>query len=620
MSQPSDQTVPSAEGSDYPQKIISNQRQDETEELDLLVTQLLALEATSTPVQVTDESDSTRVVFTSLPNEIILHIFKETTPPWHEYDPSTIQGAHNPWLEALRTRKALSLVSKSTLGPARIVLYGDIVIRRMGQIPALARTLRVTGDGTFHGDVAHLVRSIRIEQCPVLATYKQTIRECVSVILKRCTQLRSFSYHPHPAFPFIDNVPELDPEVVDGYYYNPMWLVSRDGPLLHPLSSTLKSLVLTIPLSQTTVTAVHHLFHNTYTLSSLVLAATEIERDLNLPELMRFPVIRMHSLCSLEIDAGYPDLLEYVVSRWEIPCLTQLTLLRCTEYPTSFLHTFAAHLTFLHFYVCTRRAIRSFSQDQIENLPRVCPALVHLVIPELQCGPLTLHSSTLQFLDVWAVSVRASTLSSSEHACAVVRARLLNPASHVPYLHCARLLLTVYTSYPRSDLPSLETCFRGPDWPRICHPTLVSTRSHGPLFIRFSGTWVAQFAWGLGSADHPKVRRRKDEEGYTENWPSINPALRMDDWFNRVLRESDRNVGIAHDSDSDSDDSDDEKRGVDAEEALLRSQQYDSHESDSGSDGESASGDDREDPEAILDEFTRSQNTRYHMHSLLDTN
>ncbi|OJT05122.1 hypothetical protein TRAPUB_4083 [Trametes pubescens] len=462
----------------------------------------------SSSVHTTIASDGARSAFLHLPDEILLQIFREILFPRYECDPSILHVGHSPWLETLRTKKALTLVSKAVLGPARTILYEDIVLRRMGQIPALARTLKATRESALYGDVTHLIRSIRIDHCPILVSCTQAIYDSLNVILRRCSQLRSFSYHPHREFPFSDYVVGEPGAFTAEGFSSPMWLITRYGPLQHPLSSSLRSLDLAIPFSQKTLIGVHDLLGSASALTSLKLSATSIERHFSLRGPMNMPIVQFPYLTKLTIEGGHPDLPDYFASRWHMPRLTELTLLKCTGYPAALFRAHGAHLTFLHIYflhlwVGDRDAIASFSKEQIENLPRICPALVHLVIPDPQCGPLTLRSSTLRFLDVWVASVDTSVLSSPELACAAARDRLLSPASHVPSLSRARLLLTEFV--PWHSQSTLKSRFRQPDWPRICHPALIPRDSHEVLFFCFPGTWVAQFAWGFGYAEHPQM-------------------------------------------------------------------------------------------------------------------
>ncbi|RPD58026.1 hypothetical protein L226DRAFT_467302 [Lentinus tigrinus ALCF2SS1-7] len=140
-----------------------------------------------------------QLTLAALPAELVLNIFKATVGPLHERDSSIVHGRHNPWLCELRTKLALPLVCRATLTTGMCVLYEDVVIRRMGQIPALARTLRSpTGLGC-------LIRSIRIDSCPVWTRCSLVVQEDLQFILAQCTALRSFCHRPHPQFSFLQH-------------------------------------------------------------------------------------------------------------------------------------------------------------------------------------------------------------------------------------------------------------------------------------------------------------------------------------------------------------------------------------------------------------------------------
>ncbi|KAI0757939.1 hypothetical protein C8Q74DRAFT_289204 [Fomes fomentarius] len=106
-----------------------------------------------------------------LPHEILLSIFRLTQPHIHQYNTSVILGPRNPWLIQLRTKKALVLVCKAWSAPATVVLYDNIVLRRMGQISALANTL------LKHSKLAVLVRSLCLESCVILQHCADAARE-----------------------------------------------------------------------------------------------------------------------------------------------------------------------------------------------------------------------------------------------------------------------------------------------------------------------------------------------------------------------------------------------------------------------------------------------------------
>ncbi|TFK83822.1 hypothetical protein K466DRAFT_655029, partial [Polyporus arcularius HHB13444] len=78
----------------------------------------------------------------SIPYDILLHIFENTQIGLHECEHSVVPEPRSRWFAGLRMEKALTLVCKGWACPATKLLYADIVLRRMGQITALAHTLR----------------------------------------------------------------------------------------------------------------------------------------------------------------------------------------------------------------------------------------------------------------------------------------------------------------------------------------------------------------------------------------------------------------------------------------------------------------------------------------------
>ena len=107
-------------------------------------------------------------------------------------------------------------------------LYGDVVIRRMGQVSALAETLRAADVGPR---LAKLIKSIRWDSCVVSAQCADVICDDLTFIFRQCTQLQSFSYHPNLKFPVRRQTPENDE--CEGFF-NPLWFVTMPAALSDP--------------------------------------------------------------------------------------------------------------------------------------------------------------------------------------------------------------------------------------------------------------------------------------------------------------------------------------------------------------------------------------------------
>ncbi|THG93343.1 hypothetical protein EW026_g7868 [Hermanssonia centrifuga] len=120
-------------------------------------------------------------------------IFQAIFPQAGFLNPSLSFGPEAPWARALRTKKALTLVCKFWQGHALPYLYSDIVIRHVGQLPALARTIR-----SAPGLYGCLVKSLKILCEITYYPYKAFARNSLIYIFQHCPNLRalSISYAP----------------------------------------------------------------------------------------------------------------------------------------------------------------------------------------------------------------------------------------------------------------------------------------------------------------------------------------------------------------------------------------------------------------------------------------
>ena len=162
----------------------------------------------------------------SLPPEILLSIFsfaQPEGPSYHHHPPSISRGPRNPWLDSLRTKKALVLVCKAWSPPATELLYAGIVLRRMGHISALANTLRE------NHNLASLVRAVRIDMCVVLTHCTEVVREDFEYILTQCTMPVMEMVMAAQPVPYTD-VLELDRSIRNYEIPLSLQMVDTDGP------------------------------------------------------------------------------------------------------------------------------------------------------------------------------------------------------------------------------------------------------------------------------------------------------------------------------------------------------------------------------------------------------
>ena len=335
-----------------------------------------------------------------MPAEILLAIFRFTRPYIHQYSPSVILGPRNPWLSSLRTKKALALVCKAWSPPAAVVLYDDIVIRRMGQICALAHTLASSSRFNY----AELVRSIRIDSCVVWKGCEDTIHEDLCEVLRRCTRLVSFSFHSHPEFPLVYQQRGQDHNRANGF--NPTWFLHpRPGgagdALRHRLDTGLRSLDVGFPITEETFSLLYSLLRHGIHLTSLTL--DRIERT-DLQDAQELPPLEFPELKTLRVDAHHEPLYRYVTDRWTMPQLTDLILMDFMVEPTDILKAHGSQLMYL--FLLPRYPLDlpppPVHEVVLPCLAELCPRIEHLVvgIPWDSLSSIRLRSPTLLYLDI----------------------------------------------------------------------------------------------------------------------------------------------------------------------------------------------------------------------------
>ncbi|KAK7694306.1 hypothetical protein QCA50_001488 [Cerrena zonata] len=116
-------------------------------------------------------------------------IFDHLTPPEDLLDPALHSGPRSLWCRSLRTWKSLTVMCRSWNPIATRYLYNDIVLRRVGQLPALIRTLQ--NKPSYHSFVNRLTFSFYVlDECDL------STNEGISYLLTRCSNLRSISFLP----------------------------------------------------------------------------------------------------------------------------------------------------------------------------------------------------------------------------------------------------------------------------------------------------------------------------------------------------------------------------------------------------------------------------------------
>ncbi|KAI1781824.1 hypothetical protein LXA43DRAFT_907603, partial [Ganoderma leucocontextum] len=464
----------------------------------------------------------------TLPLELLFRIFKETMVPPYQFDPSITSGALNPWLSEIRNRKALPLICRASFWPGMDVLYSDVVLRRMGQIGALAQTLRSRDVGTT---LANMVKVIRVDSCPIWASCADAIQEDLAFILSSATSLRDFSYHPHHQFPILPGFPEgADLEDL----FNPTWFIrcspKLTRPILEvPIASHLQILNLAISLDHDTLRDIHHLLSGATLLRSLTLDGP-VYGFRSSAELLQLPPLALPSLTELQFYFGTErEYDHYITTHWELPRLAYLTVfLREDVEIGALLERYGSHVIYLHLFPIARAIDHQHAAwDPCPSLARTCPHIEHLILPMGQRDThyrrtwrtITIHSQTLKYLDFWweleAGCIGLNTLNDTSGRGLPSKPQIVDARSTAPSLTMIRLLATSpehrwWDTWVRSPT-------RNPDWPRVCSPDLIPPGSTKVLYHRFAKGWVAQTAGALLPQENSYCDTGRDL--YAENWP-----------------------------------------------------------------------------------------------------
>ncbi|EIW60603.1 uncharacterized protein TRAVEDRAFT_45851 [Trametes versicolor FP-101664 SS1] len=438
-----------------------------------------------------------------LPHEILLVIFRAARAPRYLRAPSVnaCHGSNSTWLSELRVRKALMLVCKGWSDVATELFYEDIVLRRMGQIIALADILT-----TNHGsqrDLAMLVKSIRLDTCIVLGPCADAVRDAFTSILSLCIALRAFEYHTAKSFPTTLTLPPGD----SAGAFNPSWFV-EDGPEAFQLAfrervSMLTSLDLAMRLSHKQVAHLHRLLSTATCLEILKVGQVyhvEHEGD----HLDSLPVLHLPKLKALYLPVIEPRFVAYVSTNWVIPCLKQLTTLFSSETfkPRTLLAAHGARLVYLHLYP-KRDLDLAICNEDLARVVELCPVVEHLVLGlpiamfkhRSKLSAFCALSAALRYLDIWT----------------------WGHAFHSPRRYKFPTAVAVHVRYLNRRLPFV-------DLPTICDPR---------IHLEGDETRIVDFPWTQAAwskycvfpviTPHSVAKAISDEDANADEWSEYNP-------------------------------------------------------------------------------------------------
>ncbi|KAH9851561.1 hypothetical protein C2E23DRAFT_229462 [Lenzites betulinus] len=418
-----------------------------------------------------------------LPQELLLRIFLATIPPDDCHDISIVAGPRSEWLLSVSTRRALASVCKTWHDPATKSLYADIALRRMGQISALARTLR-SGRLVYSApDRSKLIKRIRLVQSLVLAPCADIVKADLITVLQHCTRLSAFEYQlgSYQDERLISPSPD-DPE----QWYDPMWLSDTHGDtpvnaLAKRCASGLQHLTLTQEMDQHEIEYMHRLLKKGTHLQTVRLGPISADLDTETTWFRALPSLKPITLAhlrSLEVHCTLLDLEDYVRNTWRFPSLKELTVLDCDTAPLRALQQLGQSLEYLHILPSDEWTDEDVG-PVLAKLHALCPSIKHIVLPHISTLDLlpVIVSPTLQYLDIWAPAQKRRVV---ELMCEMGR------ESSIPALRGVRMLPPAlrYLAAPHSAR-----------LPLICDPSTVSGEE--VRLLTLPGVMVLQTSWAV---------------------------------------------------------------------------------------------------------------------------
>ncbi|KAH9890058.1 hypothetical protein C8Q73DRAFT_149348 [Cubamyces lactineus] len=516
-----------------------------------------------------------------LPQKLLLRIFLETMPTTDSYDPSAQAGPRAPWVVSVATRKALTLVCRHWYRPASEALYCDIVFRRMGQVAALARTLR-TARVKYGPDPSKYIKRICMARCVALGRFLETFQQELAIILEYCSNLVAFECYHHPEFPVITYPPFIRAEeFINAAILEPAGNGTPGSALVKRCASSIQKLAFSETLQLENLLCIHACLLNGR-LNTLVLGPVCSGYDLT-DDTSSLDAPYLPHLQRLDIHADNENFLDWISGSWEMPGLTHLTLSSCQELPHALLVSVGANLEYLHI-VSGPEWEGEKAGDVLRDLSVLCPHLEHLILPTTPALnlPCIINSTSLLYLDIWGPIQNRRVLElmcEMGHVCSL------------PKLRAIRMLPTNI----RSDAHTLL--------PLHCDPSQV--RGDETRFLTVLGVPLLQTSWAVLLDMHVSSGDDSAEAGTESDTEYVEPTTEEES-DEDMASEPDVEVegsSTARSSNAGADDNVDEGDEDDAEDAEMEEDDGASSTEEDG-DEEMEDGCDRE---ALLEMFAQGQ-------------
>ena len=300
-------------------------------------------------------------------------------------------------MDYMRFQKGLTLVCKRWWGPATRVLYNHVVLRRMSQVSALARTLSATDSGHDFG--VH-VKQIRLHDLSIVKPFQDVVLKDLRFVLQRCTTLRSFSMVPHTNYSrrvwhWLSCALDLS-----WMPLGPLGGLLQGGP-----AANLRHLELSLDTNSClAIVELHRLLSQTTQLRSLKLeplTPPATPEEAASMQLSKLSVLPMPALRELQFSTECDAFTKWATSSCQFPSLVSLTLNNYYDRdPLPFLKAHGEHLLYLNCY--------PHVPLDLDSIAGVSPMIEHLVVsatcafsvlPDLHPSPTRLLR--LRYLDIW---------------------------------------------------------------------------------------------------------------------------------------------------------------------------------------------------------------------------
>ncbi|EIW77548.1 hypothetical protein CONPUDRAFT_75407 [Coniophora puteana RWD-64-598 SS2] len=311
-----------------------------------------------------------------------LRLLCDVSPTQHHpqiFDPALWTG-HDPMSggkQGMRFQQGLTLICKAWSGPAKELLYRDITIRTVNQLPLLEHTL--LNDST--SALALMIKSLRL-LCDVSPTQHHVLDLSLRPVLCMCTRLRHLAFNP---------VLDLFPHPLSTFTLDLQTL-----PQAHQDTLTRVELGVSVPLS--------HAVPELTQFPNLVMLSCEV--NLLTPTAHGDPYIlsRLEDLrltLSTSDSVAISDSYRSITSALDLPalCKLSLTAVQATAHDVRpcyalFLAKHGSHLRYLAIYGSF------FLVLVIEELIQHCPSVEHLVVPRVRSLQMLAHPNVV-WLDAW---------------------------------------------------------------------------------------------------------------------------------------------------------------------------------------------------------------------------